>query len=63
MGQGGTNATASINLNAFDNGVHAGACSLIATDTGSYGSTFKINSKIADGFNYNKTTYSIIYRY
>ena len=33
MGQGNAGATASINLNTFDNGTNAGSCSIIATDT------------------------------
>ena len=45
MAQGSTGATASINLNTFDNSSNPGSCSLIATDTGSYGNTFKINLK------------------
>jgi len=49
MGQGGAAATASLNLFTFDNAANAGSCSIIATDMGSYGNTFKINLKTAGG--------------
>ncbi len=49
MGQGAAGATSTINLFTFDNATNVGSCSLVATDTGSYGNTFKINLKRAGG--------------
>ena len=49
MGQGGVGATSALNLSTFDNATNDGSCSLIATDTGNYGNTFKINLKTSGG--------------
>ncbi len=49
MAQGAAGATSALNLFTFDNATNEGSCSLIATDTGSYGNTFKINLKTSGG--------------
>jgi len=49
MAQGAAGATSALNLFTFDNATNAGSCSIIATDTGSYGNTFKINLKTSGG--------------
>ena len=40
-------ATLSLNLFTFDNQKNAGSCSLIATDIGNFGNTFKISLETA----------------
>ena len=45
MAQGTTGAESRINLSTYDNTTNASNCSLIATDTGDFGATFKINLK------------------
>ena len=47
MSQGGTGATSTINLSPYDTATNAGACSLVATDAGSFGATFQIRQKLA----------------
>jgi len=47
MSQGGTGATSTINLSPYDTAANAGACSLVATDAGSFGATFQIRQKLA----------------
>ena len=50
MGQGGLTATSSRNLFTFDNQNNASSCSLIATDMGNFGYTFKNNLKSLSRF-------------
>jgi hypothetical protein len=45
MGQGGTGAISQLNLSTYDTTTNLPNCSLIATDTGSYGATFQIKQK------------------
>jgi hypothetical protein len=41
MAQGATGAMSQLNLSTYDNTINPPNCSLIATDTGSYGATFR----------------------
>jgi hypothetical protein len=45
MGSGGTGATSQSNLSTYDHTTNAPNCSLIATDTGTFGATFQIKQK------------------
>ena len=45
MGQGGVGAKSQLDLATYDNTTFLSPCSLIATDNGTFGSTFQINQK------------------
>jgi hypothetical protein len=45
MSQGGTGATSQLNLSTYDHTTFLSPCSLIATDNGTFGSTFQIKQK------------------
>ncbi len=45
MGQGNTGAISQLNLSTYDTTTNAPNCSLVATDSGSYGCTFEIKQK------------------
>ena len=47
MGQGNSGATSQLNLSTYDTLTSTPNCSLIATDSGDFGATFKINLKIS----------------
>jgi len=45
MGQGGAGATSQLNLSTYDHTTFLSPCSLIATDNGTFGSSFQIKQK------------------
>jgi hypothetical protein len=52
MAQGGLGATSQLNLSTYDHTTNLSPCSLIATDNGTFGSTFQIKQK-TNGANAN----------